>query len=68
MNKRDLQQARADKYMEIITKLNRRKRWGENQIFDCGELGFLHIWWHQQWYGDWFEPSTEFKPTKKGNE
>lgn len=56
-----LEWQRNQKYIEIITKLNKKHRQGEANIFDCGELGFLHIWWHNQWKYDWFIPSLEFK-------
>lgn len=50
-----------EKFLKIITALNKKHRQGENQIFDCGELGFVHIWWRQGWEHQWFEPSVEFK-------
>ena len=34
---------RDKKFFEIITRLNNQHRQGENQIFDCGELGFIEI-------------------------
>jgi len=51
------------KVLEIINELNRQHRQGENEIFDCGELGFVHLWWHAswQWKWKWIKPSTEFK-------
>ena len=52
---------REQKYLEIITELNKKWRWGEDQIFDCGSLGFVHIYQRRgTWEGDWFEPSKEF--------
>ena len=55
-----LAQRRKNKYLDIISELNHQHRQGENQIFDCGELGFVHIWWHHQWQLEWFNPSKEF--------
>ena len=55
-------EARDKKYLEIITYLNKMRLVGLNEIFDCGKLGFVHIYRSQQhWYGDWFEPDTRFK-------
>lgn len=52
---------RQEKFLEIITALNKQHRQGESQIFDCGKLGFIHIWWHHSWEHHWFEPSLEFR-------
>ena len=56
-----IEQQRENKYLEIITALNHKHRQGENKIFDCGELGFVHVWWYHQWQSEWFAPSKEFK-------
>ncbi len=52
---------RDKKFIEIIKALNKQRRQGVNQIFDCGKLGFIHIWWHGSWRHCWLEPSLEFK-------
>lgn len=61
------QQDRTAKYLEIITELNKQNRQGEDNIFNCGELGFIRIWWRGQWVREWVEISNEFriKPATK---
>ena len=60
---------RETKFVEIITKLNKQRRQGENEIFDCGELGFVHIYMKgSHWAGRWFMPSQEFAERMKGGE
>ncbi len=55
-------QDRYIKVLEIITKLNKKHRQGEDAIFDCSDLGFVHIFWRSgRWEWDWVVPSTEFK-------
>ncbi len=49
------------KVMEIINELNKRGMQGEGGIFDCGELGVVHLWFHNSWAWEWIEISTEFK-------
>ena len=57
-----MKRQREEKYIQIITELNKQRRQGENQIFDCGELGLIHIWWQgHQWRSEWVIPSKEFK-------
>lgn len=58
--KEELEKARQDKYLEIITYLNKKRRQGERNIFDCGPLGFALIWWHHSWEVEWFMPNKEF--------
>lgn len=55
------EQARQDKFLQIITALNKQHRQAANEIFDCGTLGFVHIWFHHSWECEWFKPSEEFK-------
>ena len=60
------QQDRNIKTLDIITKLNKTHRQGSDGYYDCGELGVVHIYWHQQrWEWEWIEISDEFKAEGK---
>lgn len=64
MEVRELRGVEYDRYikvLDIITQLNKQHRQGEDQVFDCGELGFVHLWWHSRWSWEWIKISTEFK-------
>lgn len=61
LEQRRLESERHNKVFEIIGSLNQQNRQGESQIFDCGVLGFVRMWWHNGWEWSWFEPNTEFK-------
>jgi hypothetical protein len=61
MTDTEKEKLRTQKFLKIITHLNEHHRQGENNIFDCGKLGFVRIWWHSQWQHEWLMPSTEYK-------
>ena len=53
------------KFFQIIDTLNKQHKQGATLVFDCGELGFIRIWWGRYgWLHEWFEPSQEFKEVK----
>lgn len=55
---------RDKKFLEIITRLNKRKKQGTWGIFDCGKLGFVLITWETHgWESRWFTPNIEFRET-----
>jgi len=45
---------RDNKYLEIITRLNKAHQQGSIHYYDCGELGIIHIYWHgNRWEHEW---------------
>ena len=56
-----LDKRRNTKTFKILKQLNKERRQGEDNYFDCGELGVVHIWWNITWQFKWVVLSEEFK-------
>lgn len=47
---------------QIMTMLNHAQRHGANVIFDCGEWGMCHVYWHKgSWCTNWIA-TEKFEP------
>lgn len=47
---------------QIMTMLNHAQRHGANVIFDCGERGMCHVYWHKgSWCANWIA-TEKFEP------
>ena len=64
-----LEKDREAKYLQIITELNRQNRQRDSGVFDCEELGLVHIYWSgNRWECEWLTISTEFREMKEMRE
>ena len=65
MEVKELTEKRHNKVMEILRHLNASKIHGRRDLYDCGELGCVLIYWGKAWEWEWFSPNKEFLPERR---